>query len=330
MRIFSFNISISVPDTHLAELRTTSGLFMSWGKTMGTKEHPTAMDIPAQIENLKASRLIITDEEEAARILQRISYYRLIKAYGPSFKDKETGIYHRDTTFSQIYQVYQFDNRLRHLLILPLQEIEITFRCQISNYFCVKYGPLGHLDPSNFDPAASFNELEAKINQCLSQSEQSPIIQHFQNEYIDGKVPLYAAVEVFTFGALAKFYSSMKLDDRKYIASLYENVNEHYLSSWLVSIGYVRNLCSHFNRLYRKTLIKPPTLYKKQERGIDNRRLFSVLCCMRYLLKGAPEWRAFVDDLEKLFAAYQDCVNPYAMGFITEWKNKLLDQEDLS
>ena len=56
---------------------------------MGPKKHPEAMDIPAQIANLKANNLIIEDEAFAARILQRISYYRLIKAYGLSFKVKK-------------------------------------------------------------------------------------------------------------------------------------------------------------------------------------------------------------------------------------------------
>lgn len=295
---------------------------------MGTKEHSEAMDIPAQIENLKNNNLIITDEEEAARILQRISYYRLIKAYGSFFKDKKTGRYRDRTTFNQIYRVYEFDNQLRHLLIPYLQEIEITFRCQIANYFCVKYGVLGYLDRANFDEDASYRELENKMDQCLIQSKESPIIKNFKYNYVDGKVPLYAAIELFTFGTLALFYGSMKNEDRKAIASMYENVNEYYLSSWLVSIGYVRNLCSHFNRLYKRNLVKKPKLYIKQDGGVDNSRLYSVLCCMRYLLKESGEWRSFVNALDDLLDEYSDCVKPSGIGCIESgWKDKLLDQE---
>ena len=152
-----------------------------------------AMDIPAQIDNLKRNNLIINDEEEAAHILQRISYYRLIKAYGSSFKVKKTGKYRDQTTFDQIYRVYEFDNQLRHLLIPYLQEIEITLRCQITNYFCVKYGVLGYLDRTNFE---NYNDLSGKIEQCLIQSKDSPIVKNFQINYVDGKVPLYAAIEI--------------------------------------------------------------------------------------------------------------------------------------
>ncbi len=113
---------------------------------MGTKSHTDAMSVLEQIENLKSNDLIIEDEEEAAQILQRISYYRLIKAYGPYFKDKNTGKYRNKATFNQIYRVYEFDKQLRQLLIPYLQEIEITFRCQITNHFCTKYGALGYLE----------------------------------------------------------------------------------------------------------------------------------------------------------------------------------------
>lgn len=298
---------------------------------MGTKIHSEAMDIPAQIKNLISDELIIEDEEEAARILQSISYYRLIKAYGPTFKDRKTRKYQNKTTFTQIYRVYQFDNRLRHLLIPYLQDIEVTLRCRITNYFCVKYGVLGYLDYSNFDEDASFSTLFNKIDLCLTQASESPIIKNFRNNYVDGKVPLYAAIELFTFGTLALFYSSMKTEDRKAIAAMYDNVNEYYLSSWLVSIAYVRNLCTHFNRLYNKTLIKKPRLYKKQDGGVDNTKLYSVLCCMRYLCKESGTWHFFVDSLDNLLKEYSDCVKPSGIGCISNrWKDKLLDQEPIN
>ena len=298
---------------------------------MGTKLHTEALDIPAQIENLKACNLIIEDEEDAARILNRISYYRLIKAYGSAFKSKSTGKYRDGTTFMQIYRVYEFDNKLRHILIPYLQDIEITFRCQIANYFCVKYGVLGYLEVSNFSENASYSELSEKINRCIEQSKESPIIKNFRENYVGGNIPLYAAVEVFTFGTLALFYGSMKVEDRKAIAAMYKNVNEHYLASWLVSISYVRNLCTHFNRLYNRILIKQPLLYKKkQDKGIDNSKLFAVLCCMRYLCQDSGNWPGFVNSLDKLLMEFDDCVKPSNIGCIKQWKDKLLDQEPVN
>ena len=296
---------------------------------MGTQQHQAAMDIPAQIQNLKNQNLSFENEEEAKKILQRISYYRLIKPYGSSFKVKKTGRYRDGITFEKIYRVYEFDNQLRALLNPYLQDIEITLRCQIANYFSVKYGALGYLNKENFDGAVSYAELREKIDQALVQSKDSPIIKHFVYNYENGSVPLYAAVEVFTFGTLVKFYSAMKTEDRKAISNMYENVDEYYLGSWLDSIAYVRNLCSHFNRLYRRTLVKKPMLYRRQDGEVDNTKLFGVLCCMRYLCKESGEWLSFVSALRDLMDEYKDCIAPSDIGCLKDgWYDKLRDQED--
>lgn len=47
------------------------------------------MTIDEQIENLKNIGLIVKDEEYAKRILNDISYFRLIKAYSLNLKTNE-------------------------------------------------------------------------------------------------------------------------------------------------------------------------------------------------------------------------------------------------
>ena len=52
------------------------------------KQHPLPMTIDEQIENLKSLGLIIENEEYAKKILNDISYFRLIKAYSLGFNTK--------------------------------------------------------------------------------------------------------------------------------------------------------------------------------------------------------------------------------------------------
>ena len=52
------------------------------------KQHQPSMSVDKQVENLKTLGLIINDEEYAKRILNDISYFRLIKAYSLGFKPK--------------------------------------------------------------------------------------------------------------------------------------------------------------------------------------------------------------------------------------------------
>ena len=53
------------------------------------KQHQPPMTIDEQIENLKNIGLIVKDEEYAKRILNDISYFRLIKAYSLNLKTNE-------------------------------------------------------------------------------------------------------------------------------------------------------------------------------------------------------------------------------------------------
>ena len=58
------------------------------------------LSVDAQIENLKSINLIINDEAYAKDVLSRISYFRLIKAYGLGLKQKNSA-YNENTTFEK-------------------------------------------------------------------------------------------------------------------------------------------------------------------------------------------------------------------------------------
>ena len=59
-------------------MRTTSGHLIIWGFYMELKAQQASLNIDEQIENLKSLGLIIGDEEYAKKILNDISYFRVI------------------------------------------------------------------------------------------------------------------------------------------------------------------------------------------------------------------------------------------------------------
>ena len=75
------------------------------------KQHQPPMTIDEQIENLKNIGLIVEDEEYAKRILNDISYFRLIKAYSLNLKSKN-GNYIDNVTFQQIVELYLFNSKI--------------------------------------------------------------------------------------------------------------------------------------------------------------------------------------------------------------------------
>ena len=96
------------------------------------KQHQPSMTIDEQIENLKGIGLLIENEAYARRILNDISYFRLIKAYGLNLKSKNEN-YDGSVTFEQIVELYLFNANFRQILFPKIEQIEITVRCRVSN-----------------------------------------------------------------------------------------------------------------------------------------------------------------------------------------------------
>lgn len=125
----------------------------------------------------------------------------------------------------------------------------MNFRCRLANHFSYKYGVPGYEDPSNFENPLYHAEFLEDVKQEIRRNAKSPFVKNFQSNYVDGKIPMYALVELFSFGTLSKFFKNMKNEDKKAVALTY-GVGYTYFESWIESIAYVRNLCAHYGRLY--------------------------------------------------------------------------------
>lgn len=285
------------------------------------KEHQPPMTIDEQIENLKNIGLIVENEEYAKKILNDISYFRLIKAYSLNLKSKN-GKYCEKVTFEQIVELYLFNANFRQVIFPEIEKVEINVRCRIANYFAEQYGVLGYLEADNFVNAEYHKIFLDDIEEEIRRNSKAPFVKNFHDNYEGGNLPIYALVEILSFGTLSKFYKNMKNQDKKAIAKSF-GVGYTYFESWLESISYVRNICAHYGRLYNAKLSKTPILYKEySEAGIGNNRIFGVLLCLKHLLKSNDHWNLFVDKIELLFDKYES-VDIKTMGFTENWKELL-------
>ena len=82
------------------------------------------MAIEEQVKNLKSIGLIVNDEEYAKKILNDISYFRLIKAYSLNLKPKN-GNYENEVTFEQIVELYLFNANFRQIIFPEIEKVEI-------------------------------------------------------------------------------------------------------------------------------------------------------------------------------------------------------------
>lgn len=288
------------------------------------KQHQPPMTIDEQVENLKSLGLIINDEEYAKKILNDISYFRLVKAYSLGFKPKN-GNYNDGVTFEQIVELYLFNANFRQITFAEIEKIEVNVRCRIANYFAETYGVLGYKETTNFVDEEYHKTFMDDIKEEVGRNSKAPFVRNFRDNYEGGELPIYALVEVFSFGTLSKFYKNMKNADKKVVAKSF-GIGYTYLESWLESISYVRNICAHYGRLYNAKLSKTPTLYKEySQAGIGNNRMFGVLLCMKQVLKSDKHWNLYVDQIEMLIDKYEK-VDVKTMGFPENWK-ELLEQK---
>lgn len=282
------------------------------------KKHQPPMTIDEQVENLKNIGLIVDDEEYAKKILNDISYFRLIKAYSLNLKSKN-GCYNKQTTFKEIVDLYLFNSNFRQLIFPEIEKVEINVRCRLANFFAEQYGVLGYLQAENFSNENYHAQFLEDIKEEVRRNSKAPFVRNFKENYEGGNLPIYVLVEVFSFGTLSKFYKNMLNKDKKAIAKTF-GVGYTYFESWLESISYVRNICAHYGRIYNAKLSKTPILYKEYTQvGIGNNRIYGVLLCLKYLLKDDDHWNLFVDKIELLFDKYP-CVQISTMGFPENWK----------
>jgi abortive infection bacteriophage resistance protein len=278
-------------------------------------KRPTTFE--EQVEILKSRGVVISEVDSAIRTLQRINYYRL-SAYTLSLKKNDQLL--PDITFEHVVALYEFDRRFRYLIMEMVEQVEIAFRTHISYHIAYTYGPLGHLNPQHFDNHDAFlAELEKELKRS-----QELFIKHHYEKY-EGKIPVWVAIEVLSFGALSKLFSNMKNDDKNQIAKRNYNAPAIYLESWLKCMSYIRNICAHYGRLYNRPLTSKPRLDRKSKQlGIDQGKIFAHLYVLKDLIPDRDKWLNFIIRLEALLSEYSEVVELDRIGFPEDWEAVLM------
>ncbi|MBU8908261.1 Abi family protein [Desertibacillus haloalkaliphilus] len=256
--------------------------------------------------------------------MRRVKYYRLV-AYGLTFKDpliKDR--YMEGSSFNKLTSIYEFDRRLRLLLLGVLETIEIAFRTHISYDIAHKFGVLGYKDKENFINEIYHRDFLEELERLIKRSRKGELfIEHHFKKY-DGNIPIWAAVEVTPIGFISKLYRNLNEDVKRNIAKSYYNVPYFYLESWLQTLSNVRNVCAHYGRLYNKELTFKPKLFREEKRQFDNKMVYAAIYIIQRLLTKTDGSR-FVNDLETLIHAYEDDIEFLHIGFPTNWNELLLE-----
>lgn len=269
--------------------------------------------------------LTINDKPAAEILLSSVNYYRL-SAYGIGLKKTTDPEHYMDgITLDHIYRLYQFDSKLRNLIMPVIEWIEVEFRTRLSYHLAMTYGAEGYRDPANFttkttkDGRSIHAYTIQKLDDEIIHQQYLPCVKHHMTKY-GGHFPIWAATELFSFGMVCSLFDVCKTTDKKAIAATY-NTKHWFLNTWMLSLSELRNKCAHYNRVYNIPFTKTPALYPSESVYASN-KLFPLLLVMKHIVGKRDLWKEFVDGLEKLMNEYPEA-NPAFMGFPANWQQVL-------
>lgn len=199
-------------------------------------------------------QLLIPDLIKAKNTLQKISYYSLIDGYKTPFKPLGRGKYLHNVSFEEIVAFYLFDEELRLLFLKYILKVERHIKSMISYHFSEKYGThqTTYLTASNYHITRKninqINRLTSSLTKAIALPSQYPYISYHAAKY--GNVPLWVAVNAFTFGQISKMFQYAPTDIRTKISLNYDNISEVQLHQLITIVARCRNVCAHGERLY--------------------------------------------------------------------------------
>lgn len=278
--------------------------------------------------------MIISDISAAEAKINEIGFYRL-RGYSFHLYDHATKQFKVGTTFDAIVNIYKFDAELRKLLFDMTCQVEVALRARFCEAMLQSGDPLIYLDPSFFKDKAIFWKNISTLSSEIARSTDVFIAHNYANH--DGQIPLWAAVEVMSFGTLSKYIKNMATGPKsafQYLAKFYSyktlkgNIacpNQDMLTSWIHSVVVLRNICAHNSRVYNRSLSTKPKLLNKDQQNPQPRfcGLYHFLLAMKYLRPSDCAWNKFTADFKQLLQQYQSDIDLSKLHLPTDWQQHI-------
>lgn len=297
------------------------------------------LNLSEQIQSYVDAGMEISSHQEAEEALTSIGYYRL-KGYCSHKYNKKTKTYHKGTTFADILALYHFDTELSHLLFRMTSSIKVALRVRLSEALLKYNDALILYDPSIFKDKGHYWGNMGKVSSEIARSKDK-FIEHNYNNY-HGAIPMWAAVEVMSFGTLSKVITNLKTGkDSAYpeLAKYYRHTTadgkerspgSDMLNSWIQTVVLIRNMCAHNGRIYNRPIKVTPQILNI-DRTAENPRfsgLYQAVLAMKYLRPNNKIWSTFVVDFKKLLTKYESVVELQKMNFPEDWEQHLSISEE--
>ena len=230
-------------------------------------------EIEELIEEIQTLGMSVPDVDRAARFFRRIGYYRS-GAYRYVFRellpederDARSRTFRKDdyvpgSSIVDVMKLEEFDSRIRGTCLIGLSDFEVRVRAAIAHVLARRnvfaYTMIQHLDPIEVHAVTAakgktkFDEWTATYKAAIASSSQEDFVAHLLVKY-GHPLPIWAVVDVLSFGNLPYLYDILQRDDRIEVAKLFGVAQERKFAAWLRSMVDFRNYSAHGSRLFNR------------------------------------------------------------------------------
>ncbi|NNM59834.1 MAG: Abi family protein [Legionellales bacterium] len=267
----------------------------------------------AQIKQLEAVGIVITDKSNAMQKLKFVGYYRLFSYVKPFLQSNKT--IDSSATLERIWELYVFDRKLRLLVIDAIERIEVAFRVSISEIMS-RYSPFWYIDSTHFNHLKWHIEFMEKVLKIVSKRDHH-LIRHFYETYSSPDFPpSWIMVECLTFGTWSKVFDNLKKRGDKIAIANRLKMPFMTLLSWIRSLTELRNLCAHHERIWNQFFRHTPKDVPNQAH--QEHRFYQQACIINGLLTKIDPGSTWKNELFNLMRDYPQ-LHITQMGFQQNW-----------
>lgn len=272
---------------------------------------------------LEVHNLDVRNADRARHILSTVNYYRLT-TYGKHMRREDNPeLFVDGVTLDDLYDLYQFDMGLRHQILPVLEFFEVQLRAKISYHLAMTYGSTGYANAANFrldrQSQGSHKSLMNKFRIEVDREDDLAFVRHHQSKY-GGKFPVWAAVELFSFGMIAQLYAILIEEDQWAISKQYR-LSPEELSALIGASVDVRNICAHYGRLYNQVMDDRVILLPKYT-PYENDYVFPILLMLKVAAGGHRVYSDMIRGIRSLTQEFPKA-DLALCGFPDNWEDVL-------
>lgn len=288
-----------------------------------------ALTIDQQVAHLQA-RGMAGDPSTMRRCLESVNYYRL-SAYWHTFRKDGGELFLPGTAFEVVWGRYVFDRSLRLLVMDAIERFEVAVRTRLAYEHAQAGGAFGYsTDPSavfagrGTERARFFDQLDS----AMRMNHHEPFVQHFREKYGEDhdQPPVWVAVEVLMFGDIVRLFRGSPHAIQRLVADFF-GVSPKVMTSWLLTLNVIRNLCAHHGRLWNRELGHKPFIPRhpewEQPIRVPPDRVFAVLTILADVMRRLAPADTWALRLRALLDASAH-IPLQMMGFPRDWKDSLI------